>query len=77
MGPFLTELFPTRIRGSGQGFCYNFGRAIGAAFPFLIGYVSQRMTLGHAIGVFAAAAYGVVILAALTLPETKGRQLQT
>jgi hypothetical protein len=41
MGPFLTELFPTRIRGSGQGFCYNFGRAFGAAFPFLIGYVSQ------------------------------------
>ncbi|MEA3131938.1 MAG: hypothetical protein QOF46_3733, partial [Paraburkholderia sp.] len=41
----------------------------------LIGYVSQTMTLGHAIGVFAAAAYGVVILAALTLPETKGREL--
>jgi hypothetical protein len=33
------------------------------------------MMPGHAIGVFAAAAYGVVILAALTLPETKGRQL--
>jgi len=77
MGAFLTELFPTRIRGSGQGFCYNFGRAIGATFPFLIGYVSQTMTLGHAIGVFAAAAYGVVILAALSLPETKGRQLQS
>lgn len=75
MGAFLTELFPTRIRGSGQGFCYNFGRAVGATFPFLIGYVSQTMTLGHAIGVFAAAAYGVVILAALTLPETRGRQL--
>jgi MFS family permease len=77
MGAFLTELFPTRIRGSGQGFCYNFGRAVGATFPFLIGYVSQSMTLGHAIGVFAAAAYGVVILAALTLPETRGRQLQS
>ncbi|BCQ60153.1 hypothetical protein PBOI14_19030 [Pseudomonas sp. Boi14] len=25
MGAFLTELFPTRIRGSGQGFCYNSG----------------------------------------------------
>jgi MFS family permease len=77
MGAFLTELFPTRIRGSGQGFCYNFGRAIGATFPFLIGYVSQSITLGHAIGVFAAAAYGVVILAALTLPETNGRPLQS
>ena len=27
MGPFLTELFPTRMRGSGQGFSYNFGAA--------------------------------------------------
>ncbi len=76
MGAFLTELFPTRIRGSGQGFCYNVGRAIGATFPFLIGYVSQTMTLGHAIGAFAAAAYGIVILAALTLPETKRRALE-
>ena len=75
MGAFLTELFPTRIRGSGQGFCYNFGRATGATFPFLIGYVSQTMSLGYAIGVFAAAAYGVVIVAALTLPETRGREL--
>ena len=76
MGAFLTELFPTRIRGSGQGFCYNCGRAIGATFPFLIGYFSQTITLGHAIGMFAAGAYGIVILAALSLPETNGRQLQ-
>lgn len=60
-----------------QVFCYNFGRAVGTKFPFLIGYVSQTMTLGHAIGVFAAAAYGVVIVAALMLPETKGRQLSS
>jgi MFS family permease len=77
MGAFLTELFPTRVRGSGQGFCYNFGRAIGALFPFLIGAVSKHMTLGHAIGVFAAVAYGVLIIAALTLPETRGKQLES
>jgi MFS family permease len=77
MGAFLTELFPTRVRGSGQGFCYNVGRAIGALFPFLIGMVSQRMSLGHAIGVFAATAYAVLILAALTLPETRGKQLES
>ncbi|MFM0170885.1 MFS transporter [Paraburkholderia sediminicola] len=75
MGAFMTELFPTRIRGSGQGFCYNFGRAVGATFPFLIGFVAQKMALGAAIGIFAAAAYGVVILAALTLPETRGARL--
>ncbi|HEY1610330.1 MAG TPA: MFS transporter, partial [Paraburkholderia sp.] len=75
LGAFMTELFPTRIRGSGQGFCYNFGRAVGATFPFMIGYVAQKMTLGAAIGVFAAAAYGLLIVAALTLPETRGARL--
>ena len=33
MGPFMTELYPTEVRGTGQGFCYNAGRAIGAFFP--------------------------------------------
>ena len=77
MGALLTELFPTSVRGSGQGFCYNVGRAIGAFFPFLIGQVSQQMSLGHAIGIYAAAAYGVLILAALTLPETRGKPLES
>ncbi|WP_064575412.1 MFS transporter [Cupriavidus gilardii] len=76
MGAFLTELFPTSVRGSGQGFCYNVGRAIGALFPFLIGHVSQTMPLGQTIGVFAAGAYGVLIIAALTLPETRGKTLE-
>jgi MFS family permease len=77
MGSFLTELFPTRIRGSGQGVSYNMGRAIGALFPLMIGLSSQSMGLGYAIGVFAGVAYGVMILAALTLPETAGKKLES
>jgi MFS family permease len=77
MGAFLTELFPTRMRGSGQGFCYNMGRAIGSLFPFAIGAVGQSMSLGHAIGLFAAGAYGIMIIAALTLPETRGKRLES
>jgi MFS family permease len=76
MGAFLTELFPTRIRGSGQGFCYNIGRALAAFFPLLIGMLSQKVPLGLGIGGFAAVSYGVVILAALSLPETRGKQLE-
>lgn len=76
MGAFLTELFPTRVRGSGQGFCYNVGRAVGALFPFLIGALSKQYGLGTSIGIFAAIAYGVLIIAALTLPETRGRELE-
>jgi MFS family permease len=76
MGPLFTELFPTSVRGAGQGFCYNFGRGLGAFFPVLVGVVSASIGLGPAIGVFAGIAYAVVILAALALPETRGRELR-
>jgi MFS family permease len=75
MGPFLTENFPTRIRGSGQGFAYNFGRGIAALNPFFVGALSATLPLGQSIGIFAVIAYGLLIVAALLLPETKGRVL--
>ncbi len=75
MGPFLTELFPTRVRGSGQGFAYNFGRGVAAMNPLFVGMLSAKLPLGQSIGIFAIAAYGLLILAALLLPETKGRVL--
>jgi MFS family permease len=75
LGPVLTELFPTSVRGEGQGFCYNFGRGIGAFFPTLVGLLSAKVLLGTAIGIFAAISYAIVILAALALPETRGREL--
>jgi MFS family permease len=76
MGAFLTELFPSRVRGTGQGFAYNFGRGIGALFPTLVGYLSGTLSLGAAIGIFAVSAYTLVIIAALLLPETQGRVLK-
>lgn len=75
MGAFLTELYPTRLRGSGQGFCYNFGRGVGALFPFMVGHLSQTTTLANAIAIFAVVAYAVFFLAAYALPETRGRIL--
>jgi len=76
IGAFFTELFPSRLRGSGQGFSYNVGRGIGALFPTLVGYLSIRMGLGHAIAAFAVAAYLTMIFATLLLPETRGRELR-
>ncbi|SAI05963.1 transporter transmembrane protein [Bordetella ansorpii] len=75
LGPFFTEMFPTRVRGSGQGFAYNFGRGIGALFPALVGMLAGSMTLGRAIAVFAVAAYGLFFVMALIMPETRGRTL--
>ncbi len=76
-GAFLAELFPNEIRGSGQGFCYNFGRGIGSTFPAAVGVLSDQwhVSLAGAIGVCAGAAYALVVLAALLLPETRGRDL--
>jgi MFS family permease len=76
VGAYFTELFPSRLRGSGQGFSYNFGRGIGALFPTLVGFLSARISLGHAISTFAVAAYLVMIFAVLLLPETKGKELR-
>jgi MFS family permease len=75
MGSFLSELFPTRVRGTAQGFAYNCGRAIGALFPALVGSLSATMPLGQAIGVFTLASYALLILGCLMLPETRGREL--
>jgi hypothetical protein len=75
MGSFFTELFPTSLRGSGQGFSYNFGRAVGALFPTLVGYCSARLALGTSIALFAGVAYAVMVAAVLLLPETRFRDL--
>jgi MFS family permease len=75
MGAFFTELFPTHLRGSGQGFSYNLGRGFGALFPTLVGYFGNRMPLGRAIAVFAVIAYLLMILGVLLLPETRGLEL--
>src|SRR5208282_1828652 len=77
MGPFMTELYPTAVRGTAQGFCYNAGRAIGSFFPAMVGFVSQVLPLGATIAVFSAVASGIMILMLLVLPETRGRSLES
>ncbi|MGX7823570.1 MFS transporter [Actinokineospora sp. 24-640] len=69
-GAFLSELYPTRVRGAGPGFTYNFGRGVGALFPAAIGFLAQNYGLGGAMA-FGAAAYGLAFLALFGLPETR------
>jgi MFS family permease len=73
-GAMLAELFPTRMRASAQGFCYNAGRLASAAAPFAIGAAAQRHGLGTAIAVDSLFfAVGAVLI--WLLPETKGAEL--
>ena len=77
---YLPELFPTRLRGTGSGFCYNIGRLITAAGPLLVGNVASRGAdaLGAALKVLTAVAVVPLIGALLTpfVVETKGRELE-
>lgn len=77
LGALFNELYPADMRGAGVGFCYNFGRIASAGFPVLVGYMSQSMSLGTAIGIDAAIAYGLAMVAVLLLPETRGMQLSS
>jgi MFS family permease len=75
VGPILTELFPTELRGSGLGFCYNWGRGVAGVTPVLVGGTIERLGVSQAIGLYVACAYGLVLFAAIVLPETRGRTL--
>ncbi len=74
-GPFLTELFPSRMRGSGQGFVYNFGRGLSAFTAPIVGAMSGGMPLGQSIGIVAVSGFAVVILVVSLFPETRGKEL--
>jgi MFS family permease len=74
-GPVLAELYPTALRGSGQGFCYNLGRGVAGLATGLIGVGVDKIGLAPMLTVFVTCAYGLVALAALLLHETCGRSL--
>ena len=73
-GSYLSELFPTRARGTGAGFCYNVGRAFGALFPGIIGFLAAAIGLGGAVA-FGVFGYVLAIAALRFLPETHGKEL--
>jgi MFS family permease len=73
-GSFLSELYPSAVRGTGQGFTYNTGRAVGAVFPTTVGFLADSWGVGGAL-VFGAIGYGLAAAALLGLPETRGKEL--
>jgi MFS family permease len=72
---YLPELFPTAIRATGAGFCFNAGRILASAGPFATGYLVTTL------GSFGRAASGVALIYLVGLSillfarETKGRPL--
>lgn len=72
---YLPELYPTGIRATGAGFCFNVGRVFAASGPFLTGYLVQELgNVGRAASAVAVV-YLLGLLILLFAPETKGRGL--
>jgi MFS family permease len=71
---YFPELFPTRLRGTGVGFCYNTVRYLAAPFPTLMGYLATVMPFRTA-AIVMSAVYLVGAVALIWAPETKGQPL--
>lgn len=77
---YLPELFPTRMRSTGAGFCYNSGRVLAAVGPFLVGGIAARGTEALPSALHVLTWLGLVPLAGLLLMpfvvETRDLELQ-
>lgn len=72
---YLPELYPTRIRATGAGFCFNVGRVLASTGPFLTGYLVTALgSFGRAASAVAAI-YLVGLLILPFAPETRGKPL--
>ncbi len=71
---YFPELYPTRLRATGAGFCFNAGRILAA--PVLFGFAALRAPLGLPLAMLALAGLYLVALVLLAFaPETRGRPL--
>jgi hypothetical protein len=72
---YFPELFPTRLRGTGAGFCFNFARLLAAVVIVVNGWLQERgFTLNDAASLLALLFLAGVVIA-LASPETRGREL--
>jgi MFS family permease len=71
---YFPELFPTRLRGTGVGFCYNTVRYLAAPAPILLGYLSTVLSFRTA-AVVMSSVYLIGMIALIWAPETKDRPL--
>lgn len=76
MGPYLSELFPTKVRTTCMGFAYNLGKTLGALAVTGVGILSTRVGLAEAIGLFCLGAYAITLMSLMLLPETRGKRLE-
>jgi MFS family permease len=76
MGTFLSEQFPTKVRGLGISVSYATGRLAAAAAPFVLGAIAMATSLQSAI-MYLAIIYAGGAVVVHFMKETKGTVFET
>ena len=71
---YFPELFPTRLRGTGVGLCYNAVRYLTAPAPALMGLMSTRLGIRNA-AVIMSSTYLIGMITLIWAPETRDKPL--
>jgi hypothetical protein len=79
---YFPELYPTRLRATGVGFCYNCARIVAAGAPFVLGGLSKHFASAtdETAGLRTAASivafiYVAGLIGLIFAPETRGKPL--
>jgi MFS family permease len=72
---WFPELFPARLRATGSGICFNGGRLLAASGLALSAWIKTKVELPVAVAILSGV-YALGLVAAVMLPETKGRALE-
>jgi len=73
---YFPELFPTHLRATGTGFCFNGGRIMAAPMLWFSGWLKSQGAIELKLAVtLLALLFLAGIVMALLLPETKGQPL--
>lgn len=72
---YLPELYPTRLRATGAGFCFNAGRVFASVGPFMTGWLTAVTgSVGYSVSLVGLI-YLVGLLVLPFAPETRGKPL--
>ncbi len=71
---YFPELYPTRLRGAGVGFCYNTVRFLTVPFNILMGHLAAWLDFRTAV-IILSSVYLIGVVTLLWAPETKGQPL--
>lgn len=74
-GAVIAELYPTSVRATAAGICYNTGRIASAVAPYVVGSLANSRGFGAAFFV-TGAAFFLAALAWVGIPETANRELK-